>query len=422
MSILLGAIADDFTGATDLASILVKEGMRVTQVIGVPDEQTDIGDAEAVVVALKSRTNPVEEAVGWSLKSLHWLQIKGAEQFFFKYCSTFDSTNEGNIGPVANALMDELQTGFALVCPAFPTNGRSIYQGYLYVGDKLLSESSMKDHPLTPMKDSNLVRMMSEQSGRKTGLIGFSTVNKGKEEIQRMINELQKNQFRYGVIDAIENEHLRRIGHAAASHKLVTGGSAVAMGLPDNFRQQGKLSNPVEPTPPSTSGRSLVLAGSCSQATRGQIAYVGSKHWPMKKIEIGDIADGKDVPSDLVVWANTQNIDLPVLIYASSDPDEVAEIQRRYGVKESGELIEQVMGKIAIALTRDGFDRLVVAGGETSGAVVSALNIKALKIGPEIDPGVPWTESLGQKPFALALKSGNFGTEDFFEKAFRVLN
>ena len=421
MSILLGAIADDFTGATDLANTLVKEGIRVTQVIGIPSDSTEIDDAQAVVVALKSRTNPVDEAVDWSIKSLRWLKEKGAEQFFFKYCSTFDSTGEGNIGPVANALMDELKSDFAFVCPAFPGNGRTIFQGYLFVGDKLLSESSMKDHPLTPMKDSNLLRLMSKQSRRKVGLINLDTVRRGEKSMQQAIELLRSNQVCYAIVDAVDDENLRKIGHAAIDHKLITGGSALAMGIPDNFRRQGKLDAAEEPDFPKMKGGSIALAGSCSLATHRQIEYVKSK-WPCRKIDVDDIASGKNVTVDLVSWCNAQATDTPVLIYSSSDPNEVAAIQESYGVQQSAEMVEHVMGEIAIGVVSKGFDRLVVAGGETSGAVVSALGIRALRVGPEIDPGVPWTESLGDPSLALALKSGNFGTQDFFEKAFTVLS
>ena len=420
MTVLLGAIADDFTGATDLANTLVKAGMRVTQVIGVPDSATAIGDAQAVVVALKSRTNPAGEAVAWSLAALDWLRQQGAQQIVFKYCSTFDSTASGNIGPVADALLDALHVDFAFVCPAFPQNDRTIYRGHLFVGDELLFESPMKDHPLTPMRDSSLPRLMAAQSGRKVGLIDIERVRAGVGSIRSAVSELRSCGVSYAVVDALGDADLRCIGAAAAEHALVTGGSGIALALPDNFRDQGKLAAPLPPVLPAMRGRSVVFAGSCSRATRQQIAAVRER-WPTIKLDIDRIAAGEDVAREVVRWAGEQDPAVPVLIYASSDPDEVGAIQQRYGAEQSGALIEQCLAAIARELVADGFDRIVVAGGETSGAVVSALQIRALRIGPEIDPGVPWTQSLGEPALALALKSGNFGAEDFFVKAFEVL-
>jgi 3-dehydrotetronate 4-kinase len=420
MTVLLGAIADDFTGATDLANTLVKAGMRVTQAIGVPDSATEIGDAQAVVVALKSRTNTADEAVAWSLAALAWLRRQGTQQIVFKYCSTFDSTSSGNIGPVADVLLDALHSDFAFVCPAFPQNGRSVYRGHLFVGDELLAESPMKDHPLTPMRDSNLLRLMAAQSSRKVGLINIERVRAGVEAIRAAVQELRSRDVTYAVIDALDDADLRRIGAAAVDHALVTGSSAVALALPENFRAQGKLEAPLSPELPAMRGRAVVFAGSCSGATRRQIAAVRER-WPVLKLDVDRIANGEDIVGAVVSWSGRQDPTIPVLIYSSADPDEVSAIQQRYGVKQSGAMIEQSMAAIARQLVDDGFDRIVVAGGETSGAVVSALQIRALSIGPEIDPGVPWTQSLGNPPLALALKSGNFGAEDFFLKAFEVL-
>ena len=420
MTILIGAIADDFTGATDLASILVKQGMRVIQVIGVPDKNTDANDAQAIIIALKSRTIAVGEAVDQSIAALKWLKRNGAMQIFFKYCSTFDSTSEGNIGPVSDALLEALGSDFAFVCPAFPANGRSVCKGELFVGDQLLADSPMKDHPLTPMRDSNLVRLMSAQSGRPVALIDIDTVRLGTAAIKQRVDRLKAENVGYGVIDAMEDDDLRIIGAAAADHALVTGGSAVAMGLPDNFREQGMLNTRETTRLPVAEGRCAVLAGSCSEATRNQIAHVVNR-WPCRKIDVDAIEIMDDIAARLVAWAAEQSGNSPVLIYASSNPDEVARIQHRFGVDAAGAMIENLMGLIAVGLFDIGYRRLVVAGGETAGAVVSALQVKSLRIGPEIDPGVPWTVSLGERQVALALKSGNFGSEDFFIKAFEAL-
>ena len=420
MSLLIGAIADDFTGATDLASMLVKQGMRTTLVIGVPDENTQTGNAEAVVVALKSRTAAVAEALSQSLASLRWLRAHDAAQLFFKYCSTFDSTPAGNIGPVADALMQELSCDFAFVCPAYPANNRTVCQGQLYVDNQLLSDSPMKDHPLTPMRDANLVRLMDAQSDGRSGLIPLQQVRQGVDAIKQTVEQLKNQGCRYGVIDAASDDDLQAIGEAAEAHSLITGGSGVALGLPGNFRRQGRLSEPTNMTLDSISGRELVLAGSCSAATREQISAIGDL-WPRRKIDLDAIARGENVAAELADWAEARDDNTPVLIYASADPDEVARNQQSYGSDKAGTMVEEVMSSLARRLVAAGFRRLIVAGGETSGAVVSALGIKALQIGTEIDPGVPWAQVSGEPRIALALKSGNFGGRDFFSKAFGML-
>ena len=420
MPVLLGAIADDFTGATDLANTLVQRGMRAVQTIGVPDADLDFGDAEAVVVALKTRTVPAAEAVAASLAALRWLEAQGARQVFFKYCSTFDSTADGNIGPVADALLDALETDFAVVCPAFPANGRSVYQGHLFVGDQLLSESSMKDHPLTPMRDSSLPRLMGAQSQRRVGLVPHGVVAAGVGQTLSAFDALRKAGSSYGVVDALTEGDLLTIGAATAAHRLVTGGSGVAMGLPDNFRGEGLLGAAAAPAVPDIRGRAVVLAGSCSRATRGQIAKAQSV-WPHRKLDAHRIAAGAPVVGDLLDWASAQADDTPVLVYGSADPDEVAAVQAEYGRERAGAMMEQALGEIAQGLVAQGARRIVVAGGETSGAVVSALGVRGLAIGAEIDPGVPWTETLDDPRLALALKSGNFGAEDFFLKALGML-
>lgn len=420
MSIVFGAIADDFTGATDLANTLVKGGMRVVQVIGVPELGLDYGDADAVVVALKSRTAPVAEAVTTSLQALAWLQGQGAGQILFKYCSTFDSTPDGNIGPVADALRKALDTDFALICPAFPENGRTIYNGVLFVGDAPLAESPMKDHPLTPMRDSNLMRLMQAQSRGRVGLIPLPIVRRGVDAISAKIMEMTSQGISYGVIDTLDETDLRTIGKAAVGHALITGGSGVALGLPENYRDAQQIVARRGAAVPTVQGRAAILAGSCSTATRAQLDVVKSK-WPCSKIDIDRIAAGHDVVGELAAWAIAQPQGTPIVIYGSADPQEVKAIQAKYGAEGSGKMMEDTLGALAIRLSNAGFHRLVVAGGETSGAVVSALEVKMLQIGPEIAPGVPWTQTLGTRPLALALKSGNFGKPTFFEDALKAL-
>ena len=421
MTILLGVIADDSTGATDLANTLVNEGMRTVQITGVPASELDLGNAEAVVIALKSRTEPAEEAIRDSLAALDWLQAQGARQFFFKYCSTFDSTDKGNIGPVADALMEALGTDFTIACPAFPANGRTIFNGHLFVGDILLSDSGMKDHPLTPMTDSNLVNVLARQTEKSVGLVKYEDVDKGTDAVIAAYEALRLGGFSHAIVDAVSDEHLRYIGQASSHLKLITGGSGVALGLPDNFRKQGLLGASEDVSIDAPEGKMAIIAGSCSQATRGQIAYA-QKQIPSFMVDPMALAAGQDIASEALVWAETQPSDQPVLIYSSADPEVVKQVQNKLGRNEAGSMVEDALGKIAIGLVEQGVKRLVVAGGETSGAVVNALHIPALRIGPQIDPGVPWTETLGKTKLALALKSGNFGSEDFFIKSFGMLS
>ena len=390
MSLRIGAIADDYTGATDLAVTLVKQGMRVLQLFGVPDGPVERSGVDAIVVALKSRTIPADQAVAQSLAACTWLRDQGAKQIFFKYCSTFDSTAQGNIGPVADALAEALNAPMAFVCPAFPVNGRKVEQGQLYVGDQLLSDSPMKDHPLTPMQDSDLTRLLAAQSGHSVGLIPLETVRQGAGAITQAAGALAVQGHRYAVVDAVEDEDLLIIGQAARDQVLVTGGSGVALGLPANFGIDAGVPQGM----PRVSGQAVVLCGSCSVATRQQIAKV-TDHWPSRKLDVDRLAESGDEVAATVRWALSQTAELPCLIYASADPAEVAATQARHGVAEAGILVEQAFAKIAFQLASHGFGRFVVAGGETSGAVVSGLSLQALRIRDEIAPGVPWTETLG---------------------------
>lgn len=417
MSVLLGCVADDFTGATDLANTLVRRGMRAVQLFGVPGPEVAAPDVEAVVVALKSRTAPVGEAVRDSLAALDWLKRAGARQFFFKYCSTFDSTKEGNIGPVAEALMDALGTDFTIYCPAFPENGRTICHGHLFVGDVLLSESGMKDHPLTPMTDANLARWLGHQTKGPVGLVPHSAVDQGPAAITAAFDRLRAAGKRHAVVDALSDRHLDAIGFACADLALVTGGSGVALGLPENFRRRGLLPQRKADELPRVDGLAAVLAGSCSQATLGQIEHMKARR-PAFRIEPEALAKGEDVVGAALAFARPRLADGPVLIYASAAPEEVRRSQAALGRERAGALVEQAMAAAAKGLVEAGVRRLVVAGGETSGAVVQALKVDGIRIGPQIDPGVPWTVSLGEPALALALKSGNFGAPDFFLKAF----
>jgi uncharacterized protein YgbK (DUF1537 family) len=420
MSPLLGCIADDFTGATDLANTLTRQGMCTVVLLGVPRGELTLPESDAVVIALKSRSNPASDAVRMSLAALEWLKHAGARQFYFKYCSTFDSSDAGNIGPVADALLEQLCEPFTIACPAFPANKRTVYQGHLFVGGDLLSESSMREHPLTPMTDASLVRVLQRQTRGRVGLIPFSVVDRGVEAIDACISALQAEGYRYAIVDALTEAHLLSIGAACADMKLLTGGSGLALGLPDNFRQQGLLKRRSGESLPQVDGPAAVLAGSCSAATQRQVAAM-KPHHEYFELDPVVLARQTDPAAEAMAWAQSRMGAQPILIYSTAEPERVAAAQSKLGRERSGAVVEQALAQIAKRLVDGGVRRMVVAGGETSGAVVSALGIQGLRVGREIDPGVPWTVSLSDAPVALALKSGNFGGDDFFMKAFDAL-
>ncbi|WP_455923701.1 3-oxo-tetronate kinase [Pseudomonas putida] len=417
---LLGCIADDFTGATDLANMLVRGGMRTVQSIGIPDESLAAGlDADAIVIALKSRTTPVADAVDESLAALEWLRARGCEQIFFKYCSTFDSTAAGNIGQVSQALLEKLGSDFTLACPAFPENGRTIFRGHLFVQDQLLNESGMQHHPLTPMCDANLVRVLQAQTDMKVGLLRYDTVAQGVDTVRERIAQLRADGIGMAIADAVSDADLYTLGAACADLPLLTGGSGLALGLPENFRRAGKLRAVDAAQLPAIDGGEVVLAGSASQATNGQVAAWLEAGRPALRIDPLALAAGKPVVEQALAFA--RDAGQTVLIYATSSPDEVKAVQAQLGVERAGALVEQALGEIAKGLLAAGVRRFVVAGGETSGAVVQALGVRLLQIGAQIDPGVPATVSTQAQPLALALKSGNFGGRDFFSKALNQL-
>ncbi|GIK86158.1 MAG: HPr kinase [Betaproteobacteria bacterium] len=419
--LLLGAIADDFTGATDLASMLVRAGMRTVQTIGIPSRPLDDA-SDAVVVALKSRTIPAADAVAQSLAALGWLRAQGARQIYFKYCSTFDSTDAGNIGPVADALLDALGATFTIACPAFPTNRRTVYLGHLFVGDALLSDSPMRDHPLTPMRDANLVRVLARQTPRRVGLVAHDTVARGAGALRAEFARLAGDGVAHAVVDAIDDDDLMAIGAACRDLALVTAGSGVALGLPQNFRAAGQLPLRRDAAQlPSVPGAAAVLAGSCSAATRRQVDAMRRTHTavPLDPLAAGspealaDAAFGQ-VAADLAASR-------PFLVYSTAEPEAVARVQDALGREQAAARVEAAFGALARRLVDRGVRKLVVAGGETAGAVVQALGVESLAIGPAIDPGVPWTTARGRTTLALALKSGNFGSDDFFAKSLAML-
>ena len=427
--LLLGCIADDFTGATDLASNLVREGMRVVQTIGVPDGPLST-EADAVVVALKSRTVPAAEAVAQSLAASRWLRAQGARQQYFKYCSTFDSTPAGNIGPVADALMAELGARFTIACPAFPENGRTVFKGYLFAGDVLLHESGMRNHPLTPMTDSNLVRVLQAQTRQKVGLLDHTVLARGTAAILARMDELVRSGVAMAVVDATTNADLRALGPALANLPLVTAGSGVAIGLPANF---GITPRDLAGRLPPPRGRRAIVSGSCSVATNAQVADFQARGGASHALDPFKLLDDPGAVDQALQWAANAlqaSPDRPVLVYATAQPEAVQAVQARLGVARAGELVEHALSRIAVGLVEQGVRPLIVAGGETSGACVQALGITQMRIGPQIAPGVPWCHALSPhadgsdaegEGLHITLKSGNFGATDFFTSAFTLL-
>ena len=421
--LLLGCIADDFTGATDLANNLVREGMRTIQTIGVPSQGLHT-TVEAVVVALKSRTIAARDAIAQSLAALRWLKAQGAGQIYFKYCSTFDSTPDGNIGPVTEALLDAMASDgarFTIATPAFPDNGRTVFRGYLFVGDVLLHESGMQNHPLTPMTDSNLVRVLQAQCRGRVGLIDYRVVERGTEAILRRIEELQKQGVHIAIVDAVSNDDLRKLGPALKGMPLVTAGSGVAIGLPANF---GIAPSNAASELPRAAGLRAIVSGSCSTATNRQVRAFTGSGGESYRLDPLQIARGVDIVGQALAWATPRLSNRPVLLYSTAEPDDVKTAQGELGVQRAGVILEQALAVIARGLVERGVRQLVIAGGETAGACVQALEVTQLRIGPQIDPGVPWCHAncnVAPEGLHLALKSGNFGGDDFFTKAFGVL-
>ncbi len=414
----IGVIADDFTGATDVASMLVRAGMSTVQVLGVPEG--DLPAADAVVVALKTRTIPAPEAVAQSLQALRALQAAGARQIYFKYCSTFDSTAEGNIGPVTDALMQALGADFTIACPAFPENGRTVFRGHLFVGDELLSDSGMKHHPLTPMTDANLVRVLQAQTPQKVGLLRVDAL---RHDAAAGIARLRADGVRIAVADAIDNTDLLALGEACAELPLITAGSGVALGLPPAYQRRGWWApSDSAASLSAVGGPSAIVSGSCSQATNAQVARWIANGGTALAVDPLALHQGQQSASALLAQALPRLVQGPVLLYATAEPERVKAVQAALGVAAAGALVEHTLAALAQGLVHAGVRRLVVAGGETSGAVVQALGVPQLRIGAPICPGVPWTEAAlpgSGDPMWLALKSGNFGGVDFFADALR---
>ena len=420
---ILGIIGDDFTGSSDIANNLKKSGMQVSMFAGVPSfkNKASLTNADAAVIALKTRTIPINEAVSESLKAMEWLKNAGCSQFIFKYCSTFDSTKEGNIGPVTDAIMEELNVDFTIACPSFPDAGRTVFYGHMFVNGKPLNESGMEKHPLTPMIDHNLVRWLDHQTKHSVGLIDYKTINTGSQSVKDKINKLKIEGYKYAIVDTTNNEDFEIICNGVKDLQFLTGGSGIALGLPKIYRKDGLLSDKNFQIPENTTN-AVILSGSCSSATLSQIE-VYKKDNPSYFISADEVMNNENLIEDVIKWIRN-NETLSPLIYSSADPKIVKEKQFQYGQEVLANKIESIFEKLSNKLLNHTFGIFITAGGETSGAVVNGLGLQELKIGKEIAHGVPalWSPNSNcNKPVSVTLKSGNFGQTDFFKRALQIL-
>ncbi len=420
----LGCIADDYTGASDLANTLTRAGLRTVQTIGVPSDDLALPEVDAVVVSLKSRSIEAGLAVTRSRAAEAWLRGRGAQHILFKICSTFDSTDAGNIGPVMDALRADSGDAIVLVTPAFPETGRTVYQGNLFVGSVPLNESPLKDHPLNPMHDSNLVRVLARQSKTRIGLIDLATLTRGADAVRAKLADLAAGGIAAAIVDAVFDRDLETIGQVALDHRLSVGASGIGLGLARALVASGRGKPDALKAMPGAAvgGPAACLAGSCSQATLQQIASA-EKVMPVLHLDPERVIAGREEALRALAWASERLAQGPVLIASSSTPEQVAALQSRHGRDAAGHAIEQAMADIAEGLVQSGVRRLVVAGGETSGAVVDRLRIPGFLVGAEIAAGVPVLRAVGagSGEMLLALKSGNFGGREFFSDALTLM-
>ncbi|MBX5151116.1 four-carbon acid sugar kinase family protein [Rhizobium lentis] len=425
MAISLGSIADDYTGASDLANTLTKNGLRTVQTVGIPDPSLALPDVDAVVVSLKIRSVPASEAVTAATEADRWLRQRGAGHVLYKICSTFDSTDAGNIGPVTEALRDAAGGGSVLVTPAFPETGRTVYLGYLFVGGQPLNESPLKDHPLNPMHDANLVRVLTRQSRGAVGLIDLAAIAAGPAAARARLDALRTTGVTMAVADAIFETDLETLGEIALETPVSTGASGLGLGLARALVRSGRISGraTAEDVIRPVGGFSAIVAGSCSKATLSQLE-VAERSMPVLRLDPERLMSGPDEIAAAISWAGDRISAGPVIVAASGTPETVSRLQSQYGREASGHAIETATSIIAAELVERGVRRLVVAGGETSGAAVDRLAIPAFLIGPEIAPGVPVLRTVGnrQGDMLLALKSGNFGGDDFFAAALAMMH
>ena len=411
----LGVIADDFTGATDIASFLVQNGLPTIQFNGVPARQDDVS-AQAIVISLKSRSCPAEQAIAQSLAALEWLQQQGCDRFYFKYCSTFDSTEQGNIGPVTDALLAALGETQTVISPALPVNGRTVYQGYLFVADRLLAESGMRHHPVTPMTDSNLVRLMTRQAKGQAAVVNAAQLDQGAAAVREQLDVLKAQGINYVVLDALNEQHLLTQGEALKAMRLVTGGSGLAMGIARAWATQQQHSDAERAGRPQGE-RAVVISGSCSQMTNLQVQAYRTRAPSLEVVVERCLDDAEGYAQELCDWVVAHHQpSLAPLLFATADAQQLQAIQQQYGAARSSAAVEHLFAAVTRELKARGWQRFIVAGGETSGVVAQSLGVTAFHIGPTISPGVPWVRDI-QQPLSLALKSGNFGDEQFFARA-----
>ena len=421
---ILGIIGDDFTGSSDIANNLKKSGMQVSMYAGTPSlspAEAKKEHIDAAVIALKTRTASINQAVLESLEALKWLKDSGCKQFIFKYCSTFDSTKKGNIGPITDAIMQELDTDFTIACPSFPDAGRTVYYGHMFVNGKPLNESGMENHPLTPMTDHNLVRWFDFQTNGRVGLIDFKDISGGSNSVKSKILSLKKEGYKYAIVDTNTNDDFDIICNGIKDLPLLTGGSGIALGLPKIYKDKGILSTINFDIPKNTSN-AVILSGSCSIATINQV-NIYKKHNPSYFVSPDEVMKNKNLVEDVFLWIK-ENEKLSPIIYSSSDPLLVPIKQKEFGLDILANNIEKFFEMLSRKLVTDNFGKFISAGGETSGAIIKGLGVQELKIGKEISHGVPalWSpESNGKKPIAITLKSGNFGQDDFFVRALKAL-
>ncbi|WP_018238130.1 3-oxo-tetronate kinase [Ensifer sp. BR816] len=425
MTILLGSIADDYTGASDLANTLTKNGLRTVQTVGIPDPALALPEVDAVVVSLKIRSVAADEAVAAAGKADRWLRDRGAAHVLYKICSTFDSTDQGNIGPVTEALSRAAGCGIVLVTPAFPETGRTVYLGHLFVNGQPLSESPLKDHPLNPMRDANLVRVMGRQSHGHVGVVDLATIMAGPAAVRARLDALRAEGLSAAIADAISERDLETLGEVALQTPVSTGASGLGLGLARAIVRSGRASSAGTTTTDAVrpvGGLAAIVAGSCSAATLRQLD-IAERSMPVLRLDTEKLLSGSDEIAAAIAWAGERIADGPVAIAASASPEVVSHLQSQYGREASGHAIETATATIASELVARGVKRLVVAGGETSGATVDRLAIPAFLIGPEIAPGVPVLRTVGnaQGDMLLALKSGNFGGDDFFAAALAMM-
>jgi uncharacterized protein YgbK (DUF1537 family) len=412
---VIGCIADDFTGGSDVAAALRRTGLRTALYFDQPGA-TPLPPCDAVVIGLKIRTADRAEAVSQALDAYRWLEANRVPRVYYKYCSTFDSTDDGNIGPIGDALLTATGSQITVICPASPVHGRTLYQGHLFVGDRLLSESSMSQHPLTPMGDSDIVRVLGRQTHWPVGGIFLDDVAEGSEGVSQRLDALAASGARYAVVDAVTDDDLRTVATATAQLRLITGGAGLAAAMARLAVEENPpgATEPVElPTGPT-----LVLAGSCSAATRAQITHAQA-HMASYRIDPGAAESPEQLEASALDWLGSNLGSGPLLMYSSADAQERAAVGEPYS-RPLAEVIEHVHGRLAAAAVDRGVQRIVVAGGETSGTVVQSLGVKSVRVLDEQDAGVPWCLAADRedgRPVALLLKSGNFGQVDLLSAA-----